>query len=208
MRKLLAVGALAIAVTAFSGCFVLREAGWSVDRVKPGDSTKLTIGLQPSGSGDGSTGYFFMTFPNEHSDGIHIVHPVFDAGGVLGNPKNMVRDDVLRQEIIDEDECSGAGPGVDENFPVWRTNHQVNSSAVRKLVDATLKAKTNQSASGGGAFGVLTTGDWADDGDGIPEPSSSSDDEISCNGFATTGFNVKGHQQPMRLGDALRSLGN
>lgn len=74
---------------------------------------------------------------------------------------------------------------------VWSTQDPVTAEKPQKFVDVTLKAKRTSNEEGGFG-GVVITGVWADDGDGIAEDPGSTDDEIECTGESTTSFLMKG----------------
>jgi hypothetical protein len=69
----------------------------------------------------------------------------------------------------------------------------VPSDKETKLVVAKLKAKRDSPNQGGGFAGLILTGEWVDDGDGVPEDPGSTDDAITCTGESTTSLLLKGN---------------
>lgn len=205
-RKLsVAIGAL-VAAQLLSGCYILREISWNKDKVNDGDKTTATIGLQPTGGsfgrvaarGNGTEGRFFLFAINENSEGVDLRRPTFDSGDVTNQKEKLTRDNALR-DLAADGGCpipiAFARQGPFSGGKVWRTDDDV-SSATNKFVDAKLKAKVAQDAPDGGFFGLIASGIWVDDGDGVPEDPDSTDDEIDCTGFTTTTFQVKGTEPP------------
>lgn len=202
-KKLFAVVIALVAAQVFSGCYLLRELSWDTDKVKPGDKTTATIGLQGSGStmmARGATeqeGRFFLVVLAESSEGIAIKRPTFDSNDQLGAKEKLIRDDALLEFAFDQPPCDGlipfrrqgTGPGG-----AWRTESTVPNT--EKFIQAKLKAAVADDAPGGGIFGLVASGEWIDDGDDIPEDPGSSEDEITCTGFTTTSFGVKGPEAP------------
>jgi hypothetical protein len=68
----------------------------------------------------------------------------------------------------------------------------VSSAKQNKFVDAKLKVKRTSDDQSGFA-GVIISGEWLDDGDGVPEDPGATDDEIDCTGETTTSFLMKGN---------------
>jgi hypothetical protein len=181
-KVLLVVGTL-VAATALSGCWAMREAYWTKDKLDPREKTTLRVGLIPSDGPD--EGYFFLALLLKHS-GLTFGPAKFDATGELGRPKKMVRDPELAQAIDDFDVCD-SGPIQLPGSPnmLFRTRGTV-SSDTRKFIDATLRARARGGRQGGGAGGFVVTGQWLDDGDGVPEDPLASDDAMECSGLANT----------------------
>ena len=190
-RQVGAILAAAVLMTALSGCWVLRESFWTVDKVKPGNATKLRLGLAASDNND-PPGRFFMALNFKSSGGIKLRPAFFDSTGVLGNPKKMVKDLDLLAFLGDEDVCDSILSGG----TLYRTQGNV-SSDTRKFIEASLRAKTPNGSDGGGFGAQITTGEWRDDGDLIPEPDP--EDEYECSGEATSGFVIKGSPSPRIL---------
>jgi hypothetical protein len=184
-RLLVVVGAL-IASTLLSGCWLMREASWTKDKVDPGEKTTLRVGLFPANEKENDRFFLGFAFKGEN---VQFGPAKFDATGELGKPKKMIRDAALRDVIADDDLCGDQLPG--EPSFVFRTQNNVTDDT-RKFIEATLRARTPRSADGGGAGGFLVTGGWRDDGDGIPEDPDLSDDELACTGVSQSAFVIKG----------------
>jgi hypothetical protein len=202
-RLLVVVGAL-VAAQVLSGCYFLRELNWTKDKLDPGGSSTAKIGLQPSGSvmaRGGNDGYFFLTVLGE-GNGIDFNRPVFDTSDVTGQREKLTRDNALRDFVYESGECGPFGVFRERaergNVPaiLWRTESPISSAPSRKFLNAKLKANASQDASGFG--GIVSTGQWIDDGDGVPEEEdndpNTQDDRISCTGQTTTSILVKGAQ--------------
>lgn len=200
-KKLSVIVFALVAAQIFSGCYVLREIGWSKDKIKEGEKTKATISLQSSNSGSktlrgvAGEGRFFLASFAEQSEGLSLKRPIFDVGNVIGQKEKLVQDDALADLVFTDENCPtpvtarrGPGPSPDT---LWRTEGDVNENP-NKFVDTRLTAKVANGAPGGGLFGLIYTGAWIDDGDGVPEDPATTDDEIFCSGIATTTFVVKG----------------
>ena len=192
MKKKLSIviGAL-VAAQLLSGCYFLRELDWKKDIVPRGESTKATINLQPSGEEE--TSYFFMGMAGKGT-GFTVKRPVFDVQDVTGQEQKLIEDNSLGEFI--ENDCgvviptgSVRGPGIPS--VLWRTENEVDGGRENRFVDVRLKAK-RASNDGGGFAGVVITGRWIDDGDGVPEDPDTTDDSISCTGQSTTSFLMKG----------------
>jgi hypothetical protein len=103
----------------------------------------------------------------------------------------MIKDPVLANEIVTNAECEGlVSDSTPAEVTLVRTNGNVDQIGnERKLIDA--KAKITAPA--GTPVGVepfaLAEGEWADDGDQIPEPGAQ--DAINCFGGATSTLIVK-----------------
>jgi hypothetical protein len=184
-RLLVVVGAL-IASTLLSGCWAMREASWTKDKVDPGEKTTLRVGLIPASEKENDR--FFLGFLVKASN-VQFGPAKFDATGELGRPKKMIRDATLRDVISDDDLCGDQLPG--EPNLVFRTQNNVTDDT-RKFIEATLRARTQRGADGGGAGGYVFTGAWLDDGDGVPEDPDLSDDELACTGISQVAFVIKG----------------
>ena len=153
-------------------------------------STKATIGLQPSG--DDAESYFFMGMAGKGA-GFTPSRPVFDSENVTGQKEKLIVDDDLGEFV----ECSGflaarAQRGPSPGALIWRTENEVSTAKETKFVDVKLKAKRNSNDQAG-FVGIIISGEWVDDGDGVPEDPDTSDDEIDCTGESTTSFLMKGN---------------
>jgi hypothetical protein len=202
-RLLVVVGAL-VAAQVLSGCYFLRELNWSKDKVEPGGSSVARIGLQPSSdvmARGGDDGYFFLTVLGD-GEGIDFNRPVFDTADVTGQREKLVRDNALRDFVYENGNCGpfgvfrerverGGVPAI-----LWRTANPINSAPSRKLLNAKLKATAAQDSTGFG--GIVSTGQWIDNGDGVPQEEDSDpntqDDQIRCTGQTTTSLPAKGAQ--------------
>jgi len=200
-KKLLATVIALVAAQAFSGCYFLREMSWNKDKLDPGETSTATIGLQGTGEtmmARGATetqGRFFVAALAEGSEGITLKRPVFDSKDQLGAKEKLIREDALLEYAFDDGPCSGVipfrrrgmGPGG-----AWRTEDTVANT--EKFIEAKMKAKVANNAPGGSLAGLVASGEWVDDGDGIPE--GPSDDQITCTGYTTTSLEVKGPEAP------------
>ncbi|MDQ2675411.1 MAG: hypothetical protein M3Y34_01260 [Actinomycetota bacterium] len=209
-KRVLAVVVALVAAQVFSGCYFLRELSWSVDKAKPGEKTVATVGLQPTGGpsmrllrGPGSgDSYFFLGAAGELTEGIEFKRPIFDSKDVTGQKEKLIADPELYDLAFEDGPCGSLitapirrGGGFPVPGVAYRTEGTV-SSDTRKFVEAKQKVKVDNGAPGGGFFGLMFSGEWIDDGDGIPEDPETTDDEISCTGFSTTTFQVKGEFAP------------
>ena len=206
-RKLFAVVVALVAAQVFSGCYVLRELNWDKDKIDPGEKSTATIGLQGAGNtttaaiargATGDAGRFFLAVVGEGSGGFDISRPTFDSKDQLGAKEKLTRDDELLDLAFDDGPCSGLLPfRRQQGAPpgrAWRTQDDVEST--NKFIESKMRAKVADDAPGGGFFGFVVSGQWIDDGDDVPEDPDTSDDEISCTGFTTTTFKIKGPQGP------------
>jgi len=206
-KKVLAVVVALVAALLVSGCYSLREFNWSDDKVKPGNSTTGKMSLTPS---DDVTDRHFFIFVSVITEEFSAKFPSakWDTTQVFGNPKKMVKDPALETAALDYGGCQSvfAVPrrGIDIEEIAFVTNNAVRDDT-GKFVEAKLKSKLTDDAEGG-PFGVVQTGAWLDDGDGVPEDPDVSDDEINCYGAVTTNYASKG-QAPAapRLVDSLRA---
>lgn len=205
----LVVAALASAL-ALSGCFLPRELDWTRDQVKPGKATTMKLSLMSEPGDRSVVGRFFMAFPHEKTKGIRLEKPRWDTTRVLGKrPKPMVRDAALATVLREAGVCDDY---PDEKVRVWRTRAP-QRGAGRKFVEVSQRAKVGKRAPGGGLFGMVLTGVWIDDGDGVPEDPSLGEDSYECSFPLTTSFGVRGKLSldplpvPRRIAEALRALG-
>ncbi|MDX6585762.1 MAG: hypothetical protein QOI31_235 [Solirubrobacterales bacterium] len=190
-KKISAVVIALVATQLLSGCYFLRELNWSQDVVPKGKNSTATIGLQPSGADDDT--YFFMGMVGKGS-GFTPKAPTFDAENVAGLKEKLIADNSIG-DLLDEN-CQTFAPAVRRGPPglaVWRTEDVVPSDKETKLVVAKLKAKRDSPNQGGGFAGLILTGEWVDDGDGVPEDPGSTDDAITCTGESTTSLLLKGN---------------
>jgi hypothetical protein len=192
------VVAALVAATALSGCWGLREAFWTKDKLQPREKTTLRVGLIPSGAGE--PGRFFLGLLLKNA-GMSFGPAKFDATGELGRPKKMVRDSELAQALGDFGSCDGPFPLPGTPNILFRTRGNV-SSDTRKFVDATMRARAAGGRQGGGAGGFVVTGNWVDDGDGVPEDPDTTDDVLECTGLSTTVVIKRGS----KITRALRDL--
>ena len=185
MKKIGVVATALVAAQLLSGCFLLREAGWSKDKVKAGDATTFKASLIGSGE---EAAYFFI-LPRLEGD-ISVRRPVFDPKAVLGKRRKLVEDAQLGAiAVASGNGCDAAlaqprqGPSPPSR--AYKTSKEIPAPE-NKFVDATFRAKVAESALKGPVFGVVYVGYWNDDGDGIPEDNDQ--DAINCSGFSTSGF--------------------
>jgi hypothetical protein len=198
-KKLLAVVVALVAAQVFSGCYVLRELSWDKDRVKPGETTTGTISLQGGvnpARARGLTapqGHFFLAVAGENSAGLSFRRPTFDVKDQTGQKEKLTQDSQLFDLAFDiGGGCTNFFTRRQQGGPpgqLWRTQDPVADA--NKIIQAKLKAKAADSSPGGGLLAVVASGEWIDDGDGVPEDPASSDDEINCTGFSTTTLSVK-----------------
>jgi hypothetical protein len=207
-KKVLAIVVALVAVQLVSGCYQLREFDWSKDQVKPGDATTGRISL--TGVDDKVDGRFFI-FVSVLSEDLAAKFPSasWDTNGVFGKPKKMVKDSGLVTAARDYGGCDGVfvrrqhgPPPIVELAFVTRKN--VRDDAPR-FVEAELRSKLANGATSG-PIGNVATGEWIDDGDGVPEDPDMTDDEIDCTGSVTTSYGAKGQEPPASLSDSLRAI--
>ncbi len=180
-KKILAVVGALVAAQLLSGCFALQQFNWSDGKVKAGDNVTGDITLIGNGAPGDEKSYFWVYLDRALiDDGTTIKKVRFDSKKTLAKkPVKMVEDPALAA-AYEEVGCQFA-PTLEGTL--YRTKKRV-SSATRKLPHATFKLKTSDESIG--YIGFVTTGDWLDDGDKVPEDPDTTDDEISCTGSTTT----------------------
>lgn len=189
-KKLLVIVGALIAAQVLSGCYFLREINWSKDLVPKNKSTKATIGLQSTDATEDS--HFFLGMQGKGA-GFSLKKPVFDSRDDANLKQKMVEDLSLGELIGSEcDLFSPTGARGPSTGGIWRTDEEVKSVKAEKMLQVKVKAKRLSNDSGGFA-GIVVTGFWRDDGDGVAEDPGSSDDEFGCTGEATTSFLMKGN---------------
>lgn len=207
VKGIAAIVGVIVAAVALSGCFIVREASWTIDNVKPGKQTALKIGLMSEPGGDPV--YVLVGLPHEKSKRIKLGNALWDSTKRLGKrPKKMVRDDAAGEAFMMAEHCPGVPFIPLENGPFWRT--KAPQKGTTKFVEVKLPVKVGKKAPGGGLFGTAIVGVWEDDGDGVPEDPNVTDDEYTCSGIVPTGFRVRGKQGEIeRIASGLRqAFGN
>ena len=171
-----------------SGCIAQTGFHWTDAKPKKGETTKGILELKGvEGSGAILRGvtpdqaYFYITLGGDGT-GVTEKGFKFDTTEALGKAKKMVEDPSLASEA---DTCAPISAQV-----AYRTKKPVPYSPVDELIEATFKVAISEE--GGGIGGYVASGQWVDDGDGIAEPSDSSDDRYECSGFTTTYMSSKG----------------
>lgn len=192
-KVLLASGILAAGV-GMTGCIAQTGFHWKDAQPKAGKSTKGIVeakGIEGSGvfeRGFEEDAYYYVSVAGEVA-GVTFKSFKFDKNETLGKTKKMVEDPGIGANSTS---CTPGGLGV-----VYRTKKEVPFNPVDKLIETRFKAKMDDE---GGAFGgVVSTGHWFDDGDGVAESPEDSDDEYECAGFATTFLSTKGFEPTMEM---------
>jgi hypothetical protein len=195
----LAVALAGAAVMAFSGCFTFVGIDYTKSKMKPGDTTKVTVTSIPA-STTAQRGYFFLFIgtPNDNSLVAKANGAQFDLKGNYKGPKPLRNDDALRDEIVSEGSCGSFNLSDFPNstFKTLRTNNPVKDQGTPqdeqvsqfKADDAGLFTSVPPTQV------LVATGYWNDDGDGIPE----SGDTITCTGGSISGLYLKPDTNPKR----------
>ena len=191
MKKKLVVGVGAlVAAQIFSGCYFLREINWNPDLAPKRESTKATISLQSSDEAEPS--YFFLGETGK-GDGFAFKRPVFDSKDLTGQKQKLIVDEEIGEFL---DACQTFSPPVARGAgapTIWRTEDEVSDTDPEKFVELKLKAERASNVAGGYG-GLIITGQWIDDGDGVVEDPESTEDQFACTGEATTTFLLKGQE--------------
>jgi hypothetical protein len=186
MKKLtLVMGAMAMSL-GLSGCIAQTGFHWTTAQPKAGGTTKGIVDLKgtPAANGEPNKAYFYVGVAGE-GEGVTPKSFKFDPADVIGAKGKMVKDDDLAQ--FTDNECGPPADGA-----TYRTKGPVKASPVDKLLQATFKFK--MADQGGGFGGFVASGQWFDDGDGVPEDSGASGDTYDCSGLASTYVSTKGFE--------------
>lgn len=164
--------------------------------MKPGESTKAVISLQPSLSAgpDNKLVQVFLIGLGDTSDLSVAGKKVWDVKGKFGGPESMFADGAIRNAALASDFCAIVGEHLDQ-IPdtVWtalRTGGgKVNDrDKVGTLATSEIRVKAN-SASGFREEQVyVISGAW-DDGD---DNGTAVPDEVGCSGGAITTLTIDG----------------
>jgi hypothetical protein len=185
-RILAAAGAIAISA-GLSGCIAFTGFHWTDDMPKPGKTTTGLIESRGIDSGSEPAEAYFYVSINGEGDGFTLKKFTFDAGDAIGEKGKMVADDTI--EDYSSGECSPVSGGA-----IYRTQVQVSSAPLNKLIQTKFKVKIDDA--GGGFGGIVSTGQWYDDGDGVAEDPTSSGDTYTCTGSTSTVMGSKGFDFP------------
>lgn len=197
LRLVALVGLMGLVAT---GCFTMRGFSFSKPIVDPGEVNVLTYKLQPF-SPDGSRDYPFVVLgaPVNGDTGnpnVKVVAPKkFDTGSNFGGPRDLVLDNVLRDELFYDNSLCLFGGDWDTDpttYRIWvfRTTATVRDRGrVGKYALTKLGIKPLASTDSTGQFVKLAAGAWEDtDGDGTPEADN---DSMGCNSAAETSILIK-----------------
>jgi hypothetical protein len=193
LRKLILAGLLCgLLALSLSGCFAMRTLTYTKDKVDAGKRTNALISVAGSTSGNEHPFFFLASeFGSKVVNGGRL-----DTGGVAGGPADLRRNNALIPFAQDNCPTEGIakGPGAVTSSLV-ATEDPFTVTHENKFMNAKVPIKAATAAKGGDAVG-LWMGSWFDDGDGVPEDSSSSDDDYVCQPPYTSLFRIKGGAPP------------
>ncbi len=193
MKKRILLAASSVAVgLGLGGCVAQTGFHWTNDGPKKGETVKGIVDLKSlpqtsTRAKRGAAGTYFYVILNGEGDGVGLKGFTYDPKEVVGPKVRMVKDaDVANYGGAN---CAPASGGIG-----YRTKVRVNPDPKEKPFDTTFRAKL--AAAGGGFGGFVSSGQWFDDGDGVAEDPSNSDDRYECSGFASTVLSSKGFGAP------------
>ncbi len=188
------VGALALV---FSGCFVLAGINFSRLSIKPhaGKNSKTTLTVTTHSDDtdhvDNQFGspydrrrgvvWFLIGLPEDNSIK-PFGKPKFDTTQQMGKTKKLVKDNAMRNALVDAETCMPDGGMVSTNYWAYRTASKVKDRekpAKPVLTKFVLKSVAKLTAYENPASVLVGSGWWVDDGDGDFDP----DDEVACTGY-------------------------
>src|SRR5262245_53617537 len=202
MRKRigLVAGAVGLAFL-LSSCWLLQSFSIADYTLTPGQSTKVSFTLRPMDASLAVTGRQFVIvgvtsiLGGADSD-IGVQKAVWGANGKFGGPQTMASTNGI-VSALEPGSCSQAGldftdiTGVQWAGFATPTNKndkgKVNKSSV---IEVTIKAKASAVTVGRNYAVMGVAGAWLDDGDGIPEAVSTSDDGYICWGIGSGGVTI------------------
>jgi hypothetical protein len=193
--RFVVVPAAALLVLGLGGCFSWRYHTWDDIRVKSGESTTARVYVAPSDAGPDVDVPFFLV---GLEGGLSLGPAKWDLTGKFNGPAKMAKDPDLRDALLLDDNCADAGlePASFDDVDTWtavRLDEAVDDGdAVNRLVQSTLKVKADPAAETDVVRVHLIVGGWEDDGDGLPEDPSTTDDDYECGGGTLTNLAVKG----------------
>ena len=203
MKRKVGVVAGAVGLTfLLSSCWLLQSFTIGDYTLTPGQTTKVRFTLRPMDPGLAVSGRQFVIvgisaigFTGADSD-IGIQKATWGANGKFGGPLTMASTNGLVPTLAPGD-CTQAGlEFTDISGVLWEafvtpTNKGDKGKVERSsVVEVVIRAKAsevdlNQSYAVMGVAGL-----WTDDGDGVPEPSASSDDFYICWGIGSGGVHI------------------
>jgi hypothetical protein len=192
------MGVAALIALLSTSCFALRGFSFSKPITGVGQTNVLNMKLQPGFKGSGTKDYAFILIGlnKDTSSGgtnkpfLKVVSPkVFDTGRNFGAPRTLLRDDALRDEILNNNGCNPAAASSTVQWRVYRIPAALNDKGQMKkfaLTKLGLKLVTDP--------GIpvvpieLFSGAWDDTNhDGVPVYA---DDSIGCSTEVNTSMPV------------------
>jgi hypothetical protein len=183
--KVRLIAAITVLGLLSTGCFVLRGFVWKGGRVKVGKQIVLSLLLRPSDN-ISSRDYPFVLIglpgdTKKRDPALKVAGPrKFDLKGKFGGPKDLVRDDDLRDWIVDYGLC-GETDSPDTRWVLFRTANPVTD---RGAVGKTAVSKiTFEGVSKDMQTVLIGVGGWDDANDSGTVDGKA---EAACNSTAHT----------------------
>ncbi|HYN35914.1 MAG TPA: hypothetical protein VEV82_02965 [Actinomycetota bacterium] len=187
------IAAVAVLGLLATGCFTLRGFYWKIARIKVGDRGALFLQLRPLGNENNSDRVFVLVglLKAGAPASLKVVGRKFDIKGEFGNPRKLIKDNVLRDFLLGDSFCEtwAATDSSDMKWFAYRTKNPVTDQgkpAKTALTKITFEG-VSVSSETGNQFISIGVGGWNDDGDDIPETK-----EVTCNSGAHTNIRVAG----------------
>lgn len=188
-RRLLLVALLAVLASLLSGCFSVRTFYWSKKVPTVSGSSNAILNLRPYDN-TADSGYPFVLVGFDSGDPLTFGSlRTWDAAGNFDGPKTMVKDNTLRNYILNNSLCTFSGiDAASLSGKVWtlfRAPDSVSYSTNKAIRNAQVKLRINvgSSASSGDVYSTaFFSGEWNDNGDAVPNGS----DTMGCTGAIFT----------------------
>jgi len=203
MRRKVGVVAGAVGLAfLLSSCWLLQSFKIGDYTLTPGQSTKVSFTLRPMNPSLQVSGRQFVIVGRGvigtvgATSDIAVQKATWGANGKFGGPLTMAPTNGLVSTLAPGD-CAQAGldftdiGGVEWQAFVTPTNKSDKGKVEQSsVVEVVIKAKAAEADVDQNYTIMGVAGMWQDDGDGVPEPSGSSDDFYVCWGIGSGGVHI------------------
>ena len=182
-----------------TGCFTLRGFVWTKGKVGVGKRVALLLHLRPTDTTPSRDHPFVLVGLNGDTKKtdplLKLAGPrKFDIKGAFGAPRDLIKDNVLRDFVLNEAfACNNVAESEDETVRwfLYRTAEPVRDKG--EVGKTALTKLTFEGVTGGEIQTVVVyTGGW-DDLDGNDDPNG--EEEVGCFGSANTSLQVGPFQE-------------
>jgi len=201
MRKKVALAAGAIGLAfLLSSCWLLQSFSIADYTLTPGQSTKVSFTLRPMNKSLAVSGRQFVivgigVIGSGVASDISVPKATWGANGTFGGPLQMATINGIVSTLAPGN-CAQAGLDFTDITGVeWKAfvtpSNKSDGGKVNKSNRIDVKIKATSAADVDTNYTIIgVSGVWLDDGDGIPEPSASTDDGYVCWGIGSGGVHI------------------